>query len=186
MAENESITTSKKTGMMGYCPILLAIAALVVAAIGLVRVLNVYRQIIYIGQILISACLLVQGGINLKNGEKNFIKHILYACAVLEALRATILVTIGVNTIVGYVARFILIVLACCCVLTAERVGSGSGEKAAVGIIALEIVLYLVFLFGFPGIMLGRLNRFLPLASVLIAVGIFALVKSSSCQKQSA
>lgn len=51
---------------------------------------------------------------------------------------------------------------------------------SAVSVIALEIVLYLVFLFGFPGIMLGLLNRFLPLAGVLIAGSIFILIKTDN------
>ena len=48
--------------------------------------------------------------------------------------------------------------LACNCALTAERIGRKGVEIAVTSIIALEIVLYLVFLFGFPGIMLGLLK----------------------------
>jgi hypothetical protein len=40
--------------------------------------------------------------------------------------------------------------------------------KIAISVVVLEVALYLVFLFGFPGIMLGHLNRFLPLVGVLI------------------
>ncbi len=182
MAEKESVDISKKKGMIEYIPICFVAVALVLSVVGLVRVSNIYRQIIYAGQALICAYMIIQMGVHLKDGGKGFIKVALYAYAVLEALRATILITIGVNTMVGYVARFILIVLACCCVLTAERVERTGSEKAAYSIIALEIILYLVFLFGFPGIMLGHLNRFLLLVSVFMSACFCIVVKSMNVQ----
>jgi hypothetical protein len=182
MTEQANIVNSKKAGVADYLPIILAAAAVILSAIGLIRVANIYRQIIYAGQVLISVYMLIQMCIHIKDGGRGYLKATLYALALLEALRATILVTIGVNTMAGYVARFILIILACSCVLTAERIGSAVGEKAAISIVVLETVLYLVFLFGFPGILLGHLNRFLPLASILMSVGICILVKTGNAQ----
>ncbi len=182
MIEDSVGTVKKKNGMIACLPIILSAMALVLSVVGLVRVSNVYRQIIYAGQALICVYIIIQMGVHLKDGSKWHIKVALYAYAVLEALRATILVTIGVNTIVGYVARFVLIILACSCVLTAERIERTGSEMAAYSIIALEIVLYLVFLFGFPGIMLGHLNRFLPLVSVLMSACFCIVVKSMDIQ----
>ncbi len=48
--------------------------------------------------------------------------------------------------------------------------------------VILEIVLYLVFLVGFPGVMLGHLNRFLPLVGILIAGSIALLQKGKNSQ----
>ncbi len=33
----------------------------------------------------------------------------------------------------------------------------------------LEVLLYVVFLIGFPGVLLGQLNKFMPLVGILIA-----------------
>lgn len=180
MTEKNNTGMIKKNRIIDFLPITLSAAALVVSAVGLFRVANISRQIIYAGQVVIGLILLIQGVFHLKDGGLKYLKTVLYACAFLEALRATILITIGVNTVVGYVARFILIMLACSCVSTAERMGRKGVEIAAASIIALEILLYLVFLFGFPGIMLGLLNRFLPLAGVLIAGSIFFLIRTDS------
>ena len=176
------MTNKNNFGLRGYLPILTSTMALILSAIGLVRVANSYRQIIYAGQALICIYLLINICLNLKKGGTGYLKVALYAYAVLEALRSSIIVTIGVIPIVGYEARFILIILACCCVLTAERLGREGKEIAALSIVILEIVLYLVFLLGFPGIMLGRLNRFLPLAGVLIGVTFFILIKTGNTE----
>ncbi len=170
MEEKKNVEVSGKEGVIKYLPIALTAVALVLSAVGLFRVFNIYRQIIYAGQALICAYMLVMMGMHLKDGSRNYLKAVLYAYAVLEALRATILVTIGVNTIVGYVARFILIVLACCSVAAAERIGQSGSRVAALCIVVLEVALYLVFLFGFPGIMLGMLNRFLPLVCLFMSL----------------
>ena len=175
------MTDKNNFGLIGYLPILTSTMALILSAIGLVRVANSYRQIIYAGQALICIYLLINICLNLKKGGTGYLKVALYAYAVLEALRSSIIVTIGVIPIVGYEARFILIILACCCVLT-ERLGREGKEIAALSIVILEIVLYLVFLLGFPGIMLGRLNRFLPLAGVLIGVTFFILIKTGNTE----
>ncbi len=58
----------------------------------------------------------------------------------------------------------------------------GSSEKISLGMVILEIVLYIVFLVGFPGVMLGHLNRFLPLVGVLIAGSIALLQKGKNSQ----
>ena len=147
MGDEKNIGITRANRMMGFFPVILSAGALIVSAVGLFRVANVSRQIVYAGQAVISVILLIQGVLHLKDGTMKWLKASLYVCAFLEALRATILVTIGVNTTVGYVARFILIMLACSCVLTAERIGRKGVEIAVTSIIALEIVLYLVFLF---------------------------------------
>ncbi len=78
---------------------------------------------------------------------------------------------------IGQAAACILII-----VLVAERMEKGSSEKISLGMVILEIVLYIVFQVGFPGVMLGHLNRFLPLVGVLIAGSIAILQKGKNSQ----
>ena len=63
---------------------------------------------------------------------------VLNSYALLEALRAALLNTDGVNPWVGALAKFILAVLACNCVLVAERIEKGSSEKISLGMVILE------------------------------------------------
>ena len=174
----ESISNTYKKSVVKYVSLVLAAAALALSLVGVVRVANIYRQIIYLGQALVSGCLLIQQIIHLKNDQKGYLKTILYAYAIVEALRATVLITVGVNMIAGYVSKFILVALACCCVIAAERIGSKGAEAAAYCIIAFELIVYCVFLGGFPGIMLGLLNRFLPLVGIFISASLCILIKT--------
>ncbi|MCR5404086.1 MAG: hypothetical protein K6E91_09775 [Butyrivibrio sp.] len=182
MTETNSTEISQNGGVIEYLPILTSAVALIFSVIGLVRVANIYRQIIYAGQALICIYLLVNICLHLKKGGIGYLKVALYAYAVIEALRATILVTIGIIPLVGYDARFILILLACSCVLTAERLGRPGQEIAALSIVILEVVLYLVFLLGFPGVIHGRLNRFYPIVGVLIGLTFFILIRKGKAE----
>ena len=174
----------KKTGIMTGGMMASFIAGLVLAIIGFVRIPWGNRVIIYAVQGAFCAFMIVQGLRHLKDGDRKYLRIALYIYTCIEALRTTLLITIGVNTIVGYVARFLLIIMACDCVLIAERMDKPEGVKIAISLLILEVVLYLLFLFGFPGIMLGRLNRFLPLIGVLTAVGIVLGLKSRTTEKE--
>lgn len=98
--------------------------------------------------------------------------------ALFEALRAALLNTEGLAFLPAFLARFILAALACCCVLFAERIERKDGLKFGWALLAMESLLYLVFLFGFPGMMYGHIKRFMPLAGELIA-GSIALLRAA-------
>ena len=110
------------------------------------------------------------------------LKIVIIAYALLEALRAALLNTNGIDPLISYIYRFLLAVLACNCVLVAERLDKRSGEKIAVGMVVLELALYIVFLIGFPGVTYGRLNRILPFVGILIAGSIALLQKAKNMQ----
>lgn len=171
--------TEKKVGVGAVVQILLMVAAMVLAVIGIVRNTNILRIVIYVWQCLAGMLILVFGVLQFKDADRKIFRWILYSYALLEGVRSVLLNTIGVNHVVGAFAKLILVALACTCVLMAERLNDASGIKVAIGLVVLEVILYLVFLIGFPGVLLGRLNRFLPMVGVLIAVNI-ALVQKRS------
>ncbi len=107
---------------------------------------------------------------------------ILYAYAALEALRVALIVTIGVSQIYGAIAKFLLVETACVSVLVAERMDTRNVDKFAVAMLVLEIALYLVFIIGFPGVMLGTINRFLPLVGVFIAGSVVLFIQAKNQQ----
>ena len=178
----EKYGISKKLGIGLMLQMLLMIAALILTIVGIINNTNLHRAIIYIGQAVACILIIVFGVFRFKERDRKFLRIVLNSYALLEALRAALLNTDGVNPWVGALAKFLLAVLACNCVLVAERMDKGSSEKISLGMVILEIVLYIVFLVGFPGVMLGHLNRFLPLVGVLIAGSIALLQKGKNSQ----
>ena len=148
------------------------VGAFALTVYGLIRNIDIFRAIIYGMQCLECALIFVFGVLKFKDDSGKIFKCVLVSYALLEALRAAILGTTGVNTVVGMIARFILAVLACTSILAAERLGQDSFKKTAICMVVLEATLYLVFLLGFPGVMLGRFNRFMPAVGVLVALTI--------------
>ncbi len=159
---------------------IILVVAFAISVFGLVRNTDIYRGIIYFGQCLACVLIFVFGTMRFKDSDGRIFKIILISYALLEALRASLLNITGVNFIFGVIARFILACLACTCVLVADRIGKRGSGKIAICMMILEIILYIVFLVGFPGVMLGRMNRFLPLSGVLIAATIALLQKDES------
>lgn len=48
--------------------------------------------------------------------------------------------------------------------------------------VLLEIILYGVFILGFPGVMLGHLNAVMPAVGVLIAASVALLLRGKNVQ----
>ena len=159
---------------------IILVVAFAISVFGLIRNTDIYRGIIYFGQCLACILIFAFGIMKFKDAESKIFKIVLISYALLEALRASLLNITGVHFIFGAIARFVLVCLACTCVLVADRMGNKPSKKMAIGMTILEIILYIVFLVGFPGVMLGRMNRFLPFAGVLIAASIALLQKNES------
>ena len=162
----------KKVKAMKIVQIVMIVGAFALTVYGLIRNIDIFRAIIYGMQCLECALIFVFGVLKFKDDNGKIFKGVLVSYALLEALRAAILGTTGVNTVVGMIARFILAVLSCTSILAAERLGQDSFKRTAICMVVLEALLYLVFLFGFPGVMLGRFNRFMPAVGVLVALTI--------------
>ena len=176
---NEDVM-GKKFDNKTIASLIILVVAFAISVFGLVRNTDIYRGIIYFGQCLACVLIFVFGAMRFKDSDGRIFKIILISYALLEALRASLLNITGVHFKFGVIARFILACLACTCVLIADRMGKREPGKIAICMMILEIILYIVFLIGFPGVMLGRMNRFLPLAGVLIAASIALLQKSES------
>lgn len=178
----EKYGIGKKLGIALNVHLVLMVAAFAITVIGILRNTNLQRTIIYGGQAI--ACLLIVffGVLRFADRDRKNLKIVLNAYALLEAFRAALLNTTGIHPAVAVISRFILAILACTCILVAERMDKRSGERVAILMVLLEFVLYLIFLLGFPGVLLGRMNRFLPLVGVFIAGSIALLQKSKNVQ----
>ena len=160
----------KKMGIAIVSQVAFIIVALVLTIIGIIKSTDsINRLIIYIGQSIACISIIVFGLVNFKKRDANHFKVVINAYAMLEALRAALLVTDGIKPFPAFLARFLLTILACNCVLFAERLGDKKNNHIVYRLLFLEIVLYIVFLFGFPAVGQRLLFTILPFVGILIA-----------------
>lgn len=178
----ERYGVSKKFGIRVFFHMLLIILAFAISIVGIMKNTDLHRMIIYSGQALTCVCIFIFGFFKFKDRDRIYFRVVLNAYALLEALRASLLNTTGVNPWIGALARFLLVILACQCVLIAEKMDRRSREKNAIFMVCTEIALYLIYIFGFPGVMLGHLNRVMPIVGVLIAATIALLQQGKNIQ----
>lgn len=160
----------------------LVVAALVLSGYACFRSHEIRRIIIYAGQALVCLFIIVFGTLKSKDESRKYLVFIINCYALLEILRAVLIITTGIEPVVSGITRLIMAVIACNCVILADRIDKKDSEIISIGIVALEVILYLVFIFGFPGVMYGRINKFIPLAGVLIAGSIALFTKAKNQQ----
>ncbi len=172
MSENEVINNTESKGKFGKTQIIqsvLILVALIICILGFVRYTDIRRLIIYGGQALFCVLIFVFGVLKFKDGDQKIIRMVIGVYGFLQALRVVLLNIVGVKPGAGEIARYVLVLIACTCFLLADRMGKESFKKTAYVLFGLEVLLYVVFLIGFPGVLLGQLNKFMPLVGILIA-----------------
>ena len=178
--EKHGISDKLRTGII--IQTVLVAAALVISVLAAFRSHEFRRIIVYAGQAITCLLIIIFGTVKFKDKDRMFLKVILNCYAFLEALRAVLIITTGIAPVVSGITRFLMILLACVCVLLSERLDKKDGERLSIYLAILEVVLYLVFLLGFPGVLYGTINRFIPLSGVLIAGSIALFVKAKNQQ----
>lgn len=158
------------------------VAALILSGYACFRSHEIRRIIIYAGQALVCLLIIGFGTFKSKDENRKYLVFIINCYALLEILRAVLIITTGIEPVVSGITRLIMAVIACNCVILADRIDKKDSEIISIGIVALEVILYLVFIFGFPGVMYGRINKFIPLAGVLISGSIALFTKAKNQQ----
>ncbi len=162
---------STKTGVMMMLQVAIMIIAFAITIIGIRHSLESYRRlIIYCGQAIACVAIIVFGIFNFKKKDDVYFKSVVYAYAVLEALRASLLVGDGIADWAEVVARFIMVALTVHCAVFAQSMDNDRKTKAVSYIILCgEILLYIIFLIGFPVVRSSILWGSMPVVGVLIA-----------------
>ena len=129
------------------------------------------RLIIYILQAVVCVTILFFGLFRFHTSETVFFKTVIYAYAMLEAVRCALLSTYGVSEWAGIMARLLLVALACGLVILAEHLGEKKYSNLAYLLVFLETSLFLVFalLFSTDGRLLFKV---LPMVGILICASI--------------
>lgn len=171
MIEKYSIT--KKTGITILLQLLLMIGALIISLFGvftsldLVNSLN--RLIVYGGQAAICAATVVFSLCYFNKKDKKYFRSLVIGYALLEAIRVSLLRTDGIAEIYGFLAKFVLVLLALDAALLSERLEKKEGLRLALTMVGLEILLYVIFIVGFPAVRTKLLYMIVPLVGILMA-----------------
>ena len=171
MIDKYSIT--KKTGVLILLQIVLMTGALIISLFGVFTSLDLVndlnRLVVYGGQAMICMATIVFGFYYFNKKESKYFKSLVIGYALLEAIRVSLLQTGGIEGIYSFLAKFILVLLALDAALLSERYEKKEGLRLALAMVGLEILLYLIFIVGFPAVRTRLLYMSVPLVGILMA-----------------
>ena len=171
MIDKYSIT--KKTGVLILLQIVLMTGALIISLFGVFTSLDLVndlnRLVVYGGQAMICMDTIVFGVYYFNKKESKYFKSLVIGYALLEAIRVSLLQTGGIEGIYSFLAKFILVLLALDAALLSERYEKKEGLRLALAMVGLEILLYLIFIVGFPAVRTRLLYMIVPLVGILMA-----------------
>ena len=176
MNNNEMIkkyNITLKTGILILLQIAFMSGALIISLFGVFSSLDLVndlnRLIIYGGQAAICLATIVFGGHYFGKKDKKYFKSLVIAYALLEAIRVSLLQTSGIAEIYSFLAKFILVLLAVDAALLSGRLEEKRGLHLALIMLALETLLYVIFIVGFPAVRTRWLYMIVPLVGILMA-----------------
>lgn len=176
----------KSTGLSMCFQVLLVMLALIFTMIGLIKA-NEARMnitIVYISQAVEFISIIIFGLFNFKNRNVKDFKLIINAYAIFLALQASLLNVTGYSNIIAILMRFIIIILACNCILFSERLEKKDSIYISYASIALEVALYIVFLAGVPDSMSNNLIRGLMFSGIIMSGSICLFNKARIEQRK--
>ena len=171
MIEKYNIT--KKTGYSILLQIILMTGALIISLFGVFTSLDLVndlnRLVVYGGQAAVCLATIVFGIYYFNKRDTKYFKSLVIAYALLEAIRVSLLQTGGIAGIYSFLAKFILVLLALDAALLSERIEKKEGLRLALTMLGLEILLYIIFIVGFPAVRTRLLYMIVPLVGILMA-----------------
>ena len=171
MTDKYNIT--KKTGILILLQIILMMGALIICLFGVFTSLDLVndlnRLIVYGGQAAICLATIVFGVCYFNKKNTKYFKSLVIGYALLEGIRVSLLQTGGIAGIYSFLARFILVLLALSAAFLSDRLEKKDGLRLSVIMVGLEILLYVVFIVGFPAVRTRLLYMIVPLVGILMA-----------------
>jgi hypothetical protein len=171
MIDKYSIT--KKTGVLILLQIVLMTGALIISLFGVFTSLDLVndlnRLVVYGGQAMICMATIVFGVYYFNKKESKYFKSLVIGYALLEAIRVSLLQTGGIKGIYSFLAKFVLVLLVLSAAFLSDRLEKKEGLKLSFIMVGLEILLYIIFIVGFPAVRTSLLYIIVPLVGVLMA-----------------
>lgn len=169
----EKYNLSKKTWVSILVQLILMTVALVISLFGVFKSLNLVndlnRLIVYGGQAAICLETIVFGVYYFGKNETKYFKNLVMGYALLEAIRVSLLQTGGIEEIYSFLAKFVLVLLVLCAAFLSDRLEEKEGLKLSFIMLGLEILLYIIFIVGFPAVRTSLLYMIVPLVGILMS-----------------
>ena len=169
----EKYGLTKKTGVYILVQMILMAAALIISLFGIFKSLDLVnefnRLIVYGGQAAICLATIVFGVFYFGKKDTKYFKSLVIAYALLEAIRVSLLQTDGIADIYSFLAKFILVLLAVDAALLCAKLEEKSGLYLSLTMVGLEILLYGIFIIGFPAVRTNLFYMIVPLVGILMA-----------------
>lgn len=169
----EKYSPSKKTRVSILFQLILMTVALIISLFGVFKSLDLVndlnRLIVYGGQAAICLATIVFGVCYFGKNETKYFKSLVIGYALLEAIRASLLQTGGIKGIYSFLAKFILVLLVLSAAFLSDRLEKNEGLKLSFIMVGLEILLYVIFIVGFPAVRTSLLYMIVPLVGILMA-----------------
>lgn len=164
---------TKKTGILILLQMMLMTGSLVISLFGIFKSLdlvsNINRLIVYGGQASICLATILFGIYYFNKKDSKYFKSLVISYALLEAIRVSLLQIGSIAEIYSFLAKFILVLLALDAALLSERLEKKEGLYLALTMVGLEILLYVIFIIGFPSVRTRLLYMIVPLVGILMA-----------------
>ena len=169
----EKYSLSKKTMVSILLQLILMTVALIISLVGVFKSLDLVndlnRLIVYGGQAIICLATIVFGVYYFGKSDTKYFKSLVIGYALLEAIRVSLLQTGSVNGIFSFSAKFVLVLLVLSTAFLSDRLEKKEGLKLSFIMVGLEILLYVIFIVGFPAVRTNLLYMIVPLVGILMA-----------------
>ena len=169
----KNYTISKKTRISILFQLILMAVALIISMFGIFKSLDLVndlnRLVVYGGQAAICLATIVFGVCYFGKKNTKYFRSLVIAYALLEAIRVSLLQTGGIRGIYSYTAKFVLVLLVLSAGFLSDRLEKKEGLKLSFIMVGLEILLYIIFIVGFPAVRTSLLYMIVPLVGVLMA-----------------
>lgn len=164
---------TSKTGIWIFLQLIVMTGALIISLFGVFTSLDLvnslHRLIVYGGQAAVCLATIIFGVYYFGKRNTKYFKSLVIGYALLEAIRVSLLQTDGIAGIYDFLAKFILALLVLDAALLSERIETKKGLYLALTMVGLEILLYIIFLIGFPAVRTRLLYLIVPLVGILMA-----------------
>lgn len=169
----EKFSLSKKTRVSILIQLILTAVALIISLFGVFKTLDLVndlnRLIVYGGQAAICLATIVFGVYYFDKNDTKYFKSLVFSYALLEAIRVSLLQTGGIKGIFSFLAKFVLVLLVLSTAFLFDRLEKKEGLKLSFIMLGLEILLYVIFIVGFPAVRTNLLYMIVPLVGILMS-----------------
>lgn len=191
----ENSNATKNSGGYILVQLVLITVALMISLAGVFTALSDTgewnRLVVYGGQAAICLATIVFGISSFNKKDPKHFKSLVLAYALVEAVRVSLLQTGNIPGLYSYSAKLVLALAVLSAALLSGKFEKKEGFGLSLAVVCLELLLYMIFIIGFPSVRAQLLYMILPLAGIFMAGSMCVFVggrlkAASACKNNAA